>query len=266
LHYISELKYDTPGRVAVTGVTDELNLNLRTSSFTQRLVGSYDPEKNVTPITVRTFIERASFDNLAGWTTFKNSKRLDELEQREPRVHACFARWINKSQDTIIPETTKVTVTKLGCYQSPGAAKKIVINSLERVLCVVGDAFLGVPFFRSMNNGLKCGSKLADSIVKQLYLIDHPDEPSCKHLFTLFRNDDPMQSYEAFAKNVAWWEILAARIKSFFINYYIHLVRADLSVVRIVGRLLFSHLTPAEYLEEARVKLKFPLIAGQFVS
>jgi len=61
-----------------------------------------------------------------------------------------------------VPGSEKITALNLSVYCSAEVA------TIEdgRAYFLVGDAAFGVPFFRALNNGLMCGSKLAHSLAE----------------------------------------------------------------------------------------------------
>lgn len=82
-------------------------------------------------------------------------------------------------------------------------ANNVVKRHNGRSWALVGDAALGVPYFRSANAGLKCDTKLS------------------KLLADCFKHrifDSPARKYQRYVKQVAQQEIIAAKAKNDFIK------------------------------------------------
>ena len=72
-----------------------------------------------------------------------------------------------------------------------------------RVVGLVGDAAFGVPYFRSLNNGITCGTKFAKAAIAS-------------------KSDDQtaFKRYNSFVHKLARWEMGKARAKSFAIEMF----------------------------------------------
>ena len=76
--------------------------------------------------------------------------------------------WMNvKAQlysERRVPGSEKLTALDLAVYR----AREFVTISRgqSRAFCLVGDSAFGVPFFRALNNGLLCGTKLAEELAR----------------------------------------------------------------------------------------------------
>lgn len=247
LHYIAELKYTTRGKGECCYV-DKLRINLLTETFNKRYVGTYDPETNTTPITIRTFIPKASFDNLTEWTSAGDARSFGELKSKDPLVYSHFGEWLLTCYDDVINGT--VTVTKLNRYESTQFVKEEVIEGVKRIFCTVGDAAFGVPFFKSMNNGLLCGTQLAGRVNE--YLANEKNPRSAAAWWNIFRRKcEPFKEYESYVHSLSRSELIAAKVKSFCIQSYIWMMSSKWSIVHLIGQVSLTIFRPERYLDEA---------------
>lgn len=237
LQYLAELKYDMKGdahkrRVALGG---KLLINTATGTYNKRFVGNHNLSTNVTPGTIRTMINKEQYEKLAKWATFRNPKSIEDLKINFPEIHAQFSKWLKKSEDEgiIIPNSDKISVTKLATYRSSSMAREITDNKIKRALFLVGDSAFGVPFFRSMNNGLISGTLLA------------------KHVYSYMNgNTKAVQDYNSKVSKLANWEIFAAKIKSFFIATYSKLLSYNLRFLNVLSNHTNLFKPNSDYLSE----------------
>ncbi len=75
---------------------------------------------------------------------------------------------------------------------------EVAVNQHDHQYFLVGDAAFGVPFFRALNNGLMCGSQLAQALT---------------HLWEGQEPENVMSSYSSFVKRLAWAEMIKAKNK-----------------------------------------------------
>jgi hypothetical protein len=250
LQYIAELKYSVQGPAQQVSLTQKVALNAMTGTFNCRYIGSYHAVTNTTPITIRTVIPYESFTSLQEWS-FRQPGDLKALEQKDLGVYDFFQKWIEKANDTPIG-LGRVTVTKLGCYMSPSVVlhktfqteeiedeKEEVQSSFsgflamwqkgngnktasqERIFLLCGDAAFGVPFFRSMNNGLLCGQKLAKCVYWYLRIVNEQQNPFWFKPYSassILRN--PLQSYQNYVNLLGEIEISFANVKANAITSY----------------------------------------------
>jgi hypothetical protein len=248
LHYVAELKYTTRGKGEYVKIGDKLGINLLTETFNKRYIGTYDPVTNTTPITIRTFIPKASFDNLDKWASAGNAKSFEELKLKDPLVHSHFEEWLLASNDNVVNAT--VTVTKLNRYVSAQFVKEEVIGGVKRVFCTVGDAAFGVPFFKSMNNGLLCGTQLAGRVTE--YLANEKSPQPAPAWWNIFqRKCEPFKHYESYMRSLSRSELIAAKVKSFCIQSYIWMMSSKWSIVHLIGKISLTIFRPEAYLDEA---------------
>lgn len=199
LEYISEMKYSIKGRAKKIDPASMFWINQFTRMYNQRYVGSYDPVTDTTPVTIRTMVTEKDYKSMEGWTTFANPKTYNDLRKKVPAVYEVYKRWLRRSED--VPQgSSKITITKINYYKSG----KMVKFKGDRSYCLIGDAAFGVPFFRSMNNGSICGTKLAGCVVRHLK-----------------NKKNALVDFQRYIQNRSRWEIFVAVLKDIFIKIYV---------------------------------------------
>lgn len=120
--------------------------------------------EEVVPITVQFFVSKQTHDliekNRAG-------NPLTSREDIPEEIRNLIDRW----QEVRRHYNKETYHEAFGVYTimlSSYASRFFVKREGKITYCLVGDSAFGVPYFRSINNGLACGSKLAQTIVKSL--------------------------------------------------------------------------------------------------
>ncbi|WP_068470286.1 FAD-dependent oxidoreductase [Candidatus Protochlamydia phocaeensis] len=199
------------------------------AGFTQEHVGRYDVEKNATPINVQFFVDKATFEKFQAYRA-GNPLPFEKVKEIDPCFEEKIKTWLSVRREQlgdIIEGEIDVYSIKLSVYQS----RQVIHQEGDCTFCFVGDALFGVPFFKSINNGLLCGSKLSKAIVKTLRPSSRPPSlwkriRSFVHTVFLSRAQvaewraSPLRRYAVYTEKLANREILWARIKNVFLNGY----------------------------------------------
>lgn len=225
LTFIVEVKYE------VEGVP--LARNFKDSSYnaypTMKVMGTYVQEHigkerdGKTPISMRFFINNKTFNKMRG-ATFKHPYTLANANLIEGEVKSQIRTWFNlrdKNGETRVPESEKITVTRLGIYSSRKYVKVDPNNGVT--YCLVGDAAFGVPFFRSLNNGFLSGTQLAKSIDRTLK--GTPSLAGRALGFSFIQKGPYFSPYAVRLKVLAKSEMWKARIKSFLLDFLVLFIR-----------------------------------------
>lgn len=165
----------------------------------------YDEETNKTTVSVRFFVNQADYNQLISdkehRPNFKNPLKNIESPLLTDQLKGALHLWLNYRQERgeIQPaESIKITPIGLSIYQSPKFSFDLD-NGKKATL--VGDAASGVPFFRSLNKGIKESSLLAKAIAKS---VEYPERES--HYFnryeTEMRRIARQETRTAISKNV----------------------------------------------------------------
>ena len=112
--------------------------------------------------------------------------------------------WLNAKKvlknESRVPGSEKLSSLNLSVYQ----AKNVGIYDKNKAFFLVGDSAFGVPYFRALNNGLMCGTKLAE------YLSVVLDDSSKANV------EKCIAGYSYYVKKLASIEISRAKSKQHF--------------------------------------------------
>ena len=198
LQYVVEVKYEARGNV------NDLDIKHRTNSKLKHLATEYIGEEKdgITPVTLRFFVDKQTFDNfpVAGFS--------DALKLGDGRIAADMAQDIatymqarkERAGEIFKPGSEKISKVALSLY---AADKFALMKEADRAWFFVGDAAMGVPYFRALNSGMIIGSQLAFVLTRKLL----PTQAKV-HTYNFFRPFD-----------VAW-EFTAALGKDMALNLY----------------------------------------------
>jgi 2-polyprenyl-6-methoxyphenol hydroxylase-like FAD-dependent oxidoreductase len=178
-------------------------LGLLAKIVTQLMVGDpiqeiHNKEKNETIL--RAVISQEEYDLLQG-ATRKNPESL-QSDHVKPHLREKYLRFLEckygegVAQHVDLSQAT-ITTTRLDAYVSGQFVKK----EKERVWCLVGDAAFGVPYFRSLNNGLVSGTELSKVVAN-------------------FSSKDDFEHYTSFVQTLAAKEAAIAILKSSAVDYF----------------------------------------------
>ncbi|MFY7913960.1 MAG: hypothetical protein ACOVPA_04765, partial [Rubrivivax sp.] len=214
LHFVAELKYDVVGR---TRPLDLLTEQYRSLKLMPHSVFEYVGRErdSLTPITLRFFIDQDVY-NAIGKATFKSPVTVENYREKlPPKLSKAINLYLTIRKELLGDDpmfsTMKLGTLTLGVYGSATFAKRR--EGAEWYL--VGDAAMGVPFFRSLNAGLLCGSKLAQ-------LLSYGSELAV--------------DYNSYARRRLAIEHFRARLKSAGLNLHTAFVRASAVVPWQVNR------------------------------
>lgn len=227
LQYIAEIKYQVEG-------DGEAFKKLTEAYRTLKLAGCVATEhvgktKNgLTPITLRLFIDKKTYEKIAPFTQFKKPCSLND-PRLDPELKRQIMTWLNAKElikkEKRLENSVNITTTHLSAYE----AKAFVMRKPNgKIWCIVGDAAIGVPFFRSMRNGLLCGTELSKALTA-FFANRNAPRPVVKRSVwqRLWQkgSEDPFSAYSRFAHRLARWETFIAKMKNFFIRFYFWFVQ-----------------------------------------
>jgi hypothetical protein len=225
LQYVVELKYEVNGNTRpLNSLSELLPAMTQTFHFAAEHVGK--ERDGVTPITVRFFIDKTTFDELkAKGVTFKNPLKLNDVHANDSlnlrKLIDSIRAWLITRQDLVnenwIEGSVKITAINLAVYKS----KYFALESKDKQWFLVGDAALAVPYFRALNAGLLSGTQLA----KLVHEFFHPNSHN-KEKFSSFSkiscslNDDNtvIEKYQRKISHLANQEISKAQWKNVGVN------------------------------------------------
>jgi 2-polyprenyl-6-methoxyphenol hydroxylase-like FAD-dependent oxidoreductase len=199
LQYIVEVKYQVKGNAIKL---NSLNANKQLNNMAFEYVGK---EKNgITPITIRFFLSKEDYKKLPD-ASFKspltiNSPGLPESLQKDIKTYLNMRS--KNSTEQYCEQSGKLTKLILSLY----SAKKFAISKENQAWFLVGDAAMGVPYFRALNSGLLLGSRLA-----QILCSDNWPANNLKNKISLYNVHQPLHITTEFA---------IARGKDFLLESY----------------------------------------------
>ncbi len=207
--YACELKYEAEGKIRELEPVREAYPVLKLMRHAaHEYVGK--PAGSRTPVTLRLIVSAAEFVEMSG-ATFREPFLL-HLERDRIKIPAgvleSLSIWMNArahiTGEQLVPDSLRLSVTSLAPYRSAVFVRRRAVADAPAIL--VGDAAFGVPFFRSLNNGLLSGTRLA-IILHALSRARNPVE-----------KESALDGYIQFVERLAAREIRAARVKRSFLK------------------------------------------------
>ena len=166
-HTLMEVKYQAIGE---TKPMDMINIGYplmkHIGVVVNEIIGKQNESGN-SPITLQFFVNENIGESIKN-ATFKNPIQFHSMKETLPnQIRAIIEFWLAARfqyyAEKHVESSVTITSTKLGSY----ASRYYVRNfGTKAIYCLVGDAAFGMPFFRSLNNGLLCATILAQCVVK----------------------------------------------------------------------------------------------------
>lgn len=199
LQYVVEMKYQAQGKAPRLGTKGNYTANKLMENMAFEYVGR--EKAGVTPVTIRFFVDQETYDAMpvAG---FKNPVRLGD-----EKIPAALAKDIatymnvraNEGGEVYSEGSAKLSKLTLSHY----VAKKFATEYKGKNWYLVGDAALGVPYFRSLNAGLIIASQLGFIVTRHLF-----NDAARINAYNFCRPLDTL------------WEVTGARAKDAALNVY----------------------------------------------
>jgi 2-polyprenyl-6-methoxyphenol hydroxylase-like FAD-dependent oxidoreductase len=205
LHHVVELKYEVAGSTRSLDILTEhyRSIKLMPSSVFEYVGRERD---SLTPITLRFFVAKDVYDRI-GDVSFKDPVTIENYQQRLPPTLSESINLYLTIRKELLGDDPMFSTMKLGKLTLSVYGSASFSRSSNRAnWYLVGDAAMGVPFFRSLNAGLLCGSRLAQ-------LLSHSSEA--------------VRDYNSYASRRLFIEQARARIKSAGVHLHAAFVRAS---------------------------------------
>lgn len=271
LQYVAEVKYEVQGMSRPLSLWSEAyDPLLKSNHLVLEQVGKKQ-ENDKTCVSLRVFLDKqafqtiknANFKNPYQWTTADKQKMDSQLVQT-------IDVWLKEREkilgEKIVDGSVKISGVKLNVYQSD----EVVLEKHHKTWALVGDAAFGVPYFRSLNNGLVCANVLA----KKIYATLQNEQETVNKSFLGFKwqqKVSPLQKYSEKVKELAQYESFIAKLKATGLGVLgKHLIYArkalligaseDRNEVSVGGRLLMFGMVAAGvgYMMHAATKASNP--------
>lgn len=173
LQYVVEVKYEVEGVARRMRRMDQVYPTLKLMQhLAEEFVGTprLEGDKTVTPVTLRMQIAREEYVAIKD-ATFKNPAMLRAQKDDIPHLlmhDICI--WMNAKRKLFGERSfnERLMAVVLSVYTASDFATTLRLADRSLACAVVGDAAFGVPFYRSLNNGLVCGSQLAGCLARYL--------------------------------------------------------------------------------------------------
>lgn len=207
LIYLAEFKYKVTGRSKKLSPLKLFYLMLFDIKHGIQESVHYSHATNESTITLRVRINTREYQALKDRATFAKPILWSDsaaISLIPISLKPTFQMWVDlrsgDAGDTMIPDSAKINSINLTEYYSP----KLHFNFEGKDVFLVGDAAFGVPFFRSINNGLKSGNVLASVIGELLAAGKNVVTDSCVNTSSLQKNHtNAIYKYESFFNRIS---------------------------------------------------------------
>lgn len=157
LQHVLELKFEETGGPRKFDSMQLLDCNRRLNFTLSEYVGRRRGE--VTPVTARLFLDEETYGQLPDMS-FKAPCELD-APTLPKKVQADISEYLRARTRTLgtryIEGSGKLSKLGLSLY----AARRFGVRRENKAWFLVGDAAMGVPYFRALNSGMMLGSRVA---------------------------------------------------------------------------------------------------------
>tara|TARA_R110002126_G_scaffold13118_4_gene57105 strand:+ start:258621 stop:259892 length:1272 start_codon:yes stop_codon:yes gene_type:complete len=199
LQYVAEVKYETQGATKALPFSEHYKTNKLLTSMAFEYVGKEKDGK--TPVSLRLFIDEANYQAMPE-ASFKQPLKLND-DRLPPSLAQDIKTYMNvrktNADENYIQGSEKLSKLTLSLYR----AKKFAVQQDNRNWYLVGDAAMGVPYFRSLNAGMIIGSQLG-------YILTQDS----------WSDKTKQRSYNACRPLDIAWEFTAATLKNGALQAY----------------------------------------------
>ena len=214
LKYIAQIKYHVTGNTRALGLLESAGVLSRVNHTAYEQVGREKDSK--TPIAISFIIDEDTFQSINSargksfYTLADKNKIPNDLMQSIDTFITARNEITNENR---IINSEKITVTDLSVSYS----KDFVKDKYGKKWCLIGDAAIRMPFFKSFNIGLVGGTRFA--LLASDYLDPKPlvkQQPSFFSSYTSSQQaiQDPLETYNAYMKALAATEANKATFKA----------------------------------------------------
>lgn len=168
LQHVVEVKYQVQGSAVRLGaLVEQFKANTKLEHMAFEYVGR---ERNgVCPVTLRFFVDKATYERIPA-ATFKEPLAVDD-----PRLPASLRRDIERymalrsasGTEQYCRKSGRVTKLVLSVYHAP----EFAVVQDGRAWFLVGDAAMGVPYFRALNCGMILANRLCQLLASSTWPI-----------------------------------------------------------------------------------------------
>lgn len=253
LQHIVELKYHVRGHTTkLNGLRHGIPVMSFSKYFVSENVGKQ--KDGYTPVTVRFFVDEKTYQQLrgkdGGGAKFNNPYNLDDQKKIPKDLYksiSAWADWRSKIKgDQMVrardnpDKGERITAINLAVY----ASEKFVKLEHGKHWALVGDAALGVPYFRALNAGLLSGTQLSKAICNHLNGASRVSAKASNESGPVEQSH--LDQYEQYMQKRVASEKSNANNKDKGVNIAQRFVRKAVTDVRISHSKLIDRRDPAE--------------------
>lgn len=216
MQYIAEVKYEVEGRTRYLNKLTEVG---PVTTYAKHFVAEYvgREKEGKTPVSIRIFTDEDTYEAMKA-ATFKSPYKLSDKDKIEEKLGQSIHAWLTARADIAgekrIADSERITVTNLPIY----ASKEFVKEQHGVTWFLVGDAAFGVPYFRSLNNGILCSSQLANVLNAVLRGQRLEEKNSLKFTSISKLVQTPLEYYKSYVQSLWVREELFAQAKNVGVN------------------------------------------------
>ncbi|MFC3908572.1 hypothetical protein ACFORL_05720 [Legionella dresdenensis] len=181
LQYIVEVKYSSSTDTRKLGPLENIEGLSQINHFVAEHVGKKNDEGN-TPVSLFFFVDKQTYDQV--YSKGASGLKLEDITAGSSQmtnlansIHPWLAYRKSLTDEKLIDSSVKISAVALNNYKAKNTVK--VVNGKRYML--VGDAALGIPFFRALNAGFLGGTKAGKAIATS--------QPNNKTVNNAFEND-----------------------------------------------------------------------------
>lgn len=198
---IVEVKYKIDHHAARLSVPSRLEWITKSEYYSRESVNL--GSDGLTTVRLRLIVDEHTYSQIGDMTFSQPGSFDDNLQQNCPKLYMTIQNWLEARKCEQFADNGEPIINKftLDVYQ----VEKVVHSDIDRVIWVlVGDAAMGLPFFRSLNCGFLNGTQLAANISREL----HAPAPN-------------LSTYENYFLRLADLEKGSVHLKTYFLRTYI---------------------------------------------
>jgi hypothetical protein len=221
LQYVVEVKYQLNSKkISIAPLSKRVLEKAKLNFMAFEYIGK--PKEDVHPVTLRFFVDQETYESMPvnnhGSPLDLHSTGLPEKLKGDIKTLMIFLENANDGSSSGVPA---ITTLILSVY----AAKSFSTMHEGTPCYLVGDAAMGVPYFRALNSGLLLGSRLARFITR-------------KRMPWLTKNstEKAMRAYEKYRAIHVTSEIATAMTKDWMLRLYSHVRQIPAWVSLLVHR------------------------------
>ena len=170
LQYIIEVKYKTKGPTKPLGLYDYFAVHGQCGHFIRENIGKL--KDGETPVSLFFFVDEATYNEICSLNNGPgqrlglmdiDSKQSNKSYQLSNSIRVWLAARRHAAHEAFVLDSEKIAAVALPIYSS----KHFVTETNDKTCLLVGDAAMGVPYFRALNAGLIAANHAAKLIAEQ---------------------------------------------------------------------------------------------------